>query len=382
MSIKDIKTDSVGHSGVTPKIVYISTDDTLATVTATGWLNGLITQGYDIKESDAFLITTKLTPNAAASQANWLEASKSGGEWSLIGMPSPASVTSVSGTAGRVTSTGGATPVIDIDAAYVGQTSLVTLGTVTSGVWSATGIAVNKGGTGVLTTTAYSVQCGGTTATGAHQNVAGVGTTGQVLTSAGAAALPAWSTPAGGGTSLALGLNGDANTGDNYITPWGYIFTTSASTPTVNKINFLAIYVPGATYTRIGVYVATGASSGTARLGLYEVDTDGSPGDLVLDAGTVDLTSTGALEITISQALDEGWYYICYIPSASDGSVRRGVSTYFGMSLLGATSISAASLGWSKVDAAQHTALSDPAVSALSTITSVTGTQALWVRVV
>lgn len=42
-------------------------------------------------------------------------------------------VTSVSGTANRITSTGGATPVIDIAATYVGQTSLTTLGTVTTG---------------------------------------------------------------------------------------------------------------------------------------------------------------------------------------------------------------------------------------------------------
>lgn len=53
-------------------------------------------------------------------------------------------VTSVSGTANRITSSGGATPVIDIAATYVGQTSITTLGTVSTGVWSATAIARNK----------------------------------------------------------------------------------------------------------------------------------------------------------------------------------------------------------------------------------------------
>ena len=43
------------------------------------------------------------------------------------------SVTSVSGTPNRVTSTGGPTPVIDISASYVGQTSITTLGTVSTG---------------------------------------------------------------------------------------------------------------------------------------------------------------------------------------------------------------------------------------------------------
>lgn len=52
-----------------------------------------------------------------------------------------AGVTSVSGTTNRITSTGGTTPVIDIDAAYAGQSSITTLGTIASGVWNGTAIA-------------------------------------------------------------------------------------------------------------------------------------------------------------------------------------------------------------------------------------------------
>lgn len=47
-------------------------------------------------------------------------------------------VSSVSGTTNRITSTGGATPVIDISAAYVGQTSITTLGTIATGTISNT----------------------------------------------------------------------------------------------------------------------------------------------------------------------------------------------------------------------------------------------------
>lgn len=57
-------------------------------------------------------------------------------------------VTSVSGTSNRITSTGGATPVIDIAATYVGQSSITTLGTITTGVWTGTTIAIANGGTG------------------------------------------------------------------------------------------------------------------------------------------------------------------------------------------------------------------------------------------
>jgi hypothetical protein len=58
-------------------------------------------------------------------------------------------------------------------------------------------VTVPQGGTGIATTTAYGVICGGTTATDALQN-AGAGTAGQVLTSNGAAALPSFQSPSGG----------------------------------------------------------------------------------------------------------------------------------------------------------------------------------------
>lgn len=59
-------------------------------------------------------------------------------------------VFSAVGTANRITSGAGG---IDIASTYVGQTSITTLGTVTSGTWNATTIGVTKGGTGVTTLT-------------------------------------------------------------------------------------------------------------------------------------------------------------------------------------------------------------------------------------
>lgn len=52
-----------------------------------------------------------------------------------------APVTSVTGTLNRITVTGTTTPVIDIASTYVGQTSITTLGTITTGVWNGTAIA-------------------------------------------------------------------------------------------------------------------------------------------------------------------------------------------------------------------------------------------------
>jgi hypothetical protein len=66
-------------------------------------------------------------------------------------------------------------------------------------------LAVDQGGTGATSQTAYAVIAGGTTSTGAYQSVASLGSSGQVLTSNGAGALPTFQTPAAGGTTIPAG---------------------------------------------------------------------------------------------------------------------------------------------------------------------------------
>jgi len=61
---------------------------------------------------------------------------------------------------------------------------------------------VAGGGSGRTTATAYAVICGGTTTTAAHQSIASVGTSGQILTSNGAGALPTFQAAGGGGGGL------------------------------------------------------------------------------------------------------------------------------------------------------------------------------------
>jgi hypothetical protein len=58
-----------------------------------------------------------------------------------------------------------------------------------------TDVAVADGGTGLSSATAYAVLCGGTTSTGAFQSIASVGSSGYVLTSNGAGALPTMQSP-------------------------------------------------------------------------------------------------------------------------------------------------------------------------------------------
>jgi hypothetical protein len=87
-------------------------------------------------------------------------------------------------------------------------------------------LPVANGGTGVASTTAYAVLCGGTTTTGPFQAIASVGTTGQILTSNGAGALPTFQTlatsafPSGtvmlfAQTAAPTGWTKNTTTGDN-----------------------------------------------------------------------------------------------------------------------------------------------------------------------
>ncbi len=83
---------------------------------------------------------------ANTSQSGYLSST----DWNTFNNKQPAGtyVTSVPGTANRITSSGGTTPAIDISASYVGQTSITTLGTISTGVWGGTVISLASGGTG------------------------------------------------------------------------------------------------------------------------------------------------------------------------------------------------------------------------------------------
>ena len=77
---------------------------------------------------------------------------------------------------------------------YNNGTNVVDAVTHLSSLTLGTDLAVTEGGTGASSQTAYAVLAGGTTSTGAYQSVASVGTSGQVLTSNGASALPTFQT--------------------------------------------------------------------------------------------------------------------------------------------------------------------------------------------
>ncbi len=205
--IIDIAATYVGQTSLT----------TLGTVTTGTW------QGTAVDATHGGTAQTSWTTGDIlyASAANTLSKLAAGSNTQVLtlaaGVPSWATpttgVSSVSGTANRITSTGGATPVIDIAATYIGQTSITTLGTVTTGVWNGTAVDVAHGGTGATTLTAHGVLLGeGTSPVGATA----AGSAGQVLQSGGAAADPVYSTATYPATATGTGTILRAN-GTNWL---------------------------------------------------------------------------------------------------------------------------------------------------------------------
>jgi hypothetical protein len=115
-------------------------------------------------------------------------------------------------------------------------------------------LTVSQGGTGDSSVTAYAVLCGGTTSTGAVQSVSGVGSSGQVLTSNGAAALPTWQAASSSGS-------------------WNLLLTQTASSSA--SLSFSSTYVTGYTQYAL-VLVNINNATGTTTLNMDWSTNNGS----------------------------------------------------------------------------------------------------------
>ena len=163
------------------------------------------TSGYIGLQSPATPTSYTLTLPTAAGTANQVLTTNGSGTlaWTT---PASGGVTSVSGTTNRISVTGSTTPAVDIDAGYVGQTSITTLGNIATGTVPVARLSgtlpVVNGGTGAATLTANNVLLGN--GTSAVQVVA-PSTSGNVLTSNG----NTWTSaaPAGGSVTSDASFN-------------------------------------------------------------------------------------------------------------------------------------------------------------------------------
>jgi len=90
----------------------------------------------------------------------------------------------------------------------------------------------------------------------------------------------------------------------------------AASTPTtaIGTMYARRFLLMSGTLVRIGAqHFSNATASELLRLGIYN-DNNGLPGTLLLDAGTIDLsTATGFKQITISQAIATGYYWFANV---------------------------------------------------------------------
>ncbi|MFW6125468.1 MAG: hypothetical protein ACOC58_00020 [Chloroflexota bacterium] len=101
-----------------------------------------------------------------------------------------------------------------------------------------------------------------------------------------------------------------------WVLPGWYAYTLTTLYPTSGMLYYIPLFVSETTtYIRIAIEVQTGAS-GSARLGIYNWS-NGLPGSLVLDAGTVSTLNAGVQEIVISQQLTRGYYFGAMVCNAA-----------------------------------------------------------------
>lgn len=136
-----------------------------------------------------------------SGSSNWINGTPSGGTVTSVGVSTDAAWLTV-----------GSTPVTTTGTITVNRTSGLTANRVLATPDSSTGVVglralvngdlptvdASHGGSGLATHVAYAVFAGSTSTTGNFQQVSGVGTLGQVLTSNGAGTLPTWQAAAGG----------------------------------------------------------------------------------------------------------------------------------------------------------------------------------------
>lgn len=242
--------------------------------------------------------------------------------------------------------------------AWTGDTALVTTGTIGTGTWEATDVGAAHGGTGRSSHTAYAVICGGTTSTAAQQSIASVGSSGEVLTSNGAGALPTFQ--AGGSGDVTAAANMTDNTlikGDGGAKGVQDSGVTLSDTDALSGILTLAmagnltIYEPtndgnpeillgsadaeelhiqavydGGAQTLDYVLLQTDAASATANKGLFRFNVDGA--DICdIDDGGIDLDTGMALSIAGADVLDATTLGGAVVASSltSVGTIATGV---------------------------------------------------------
>lgn len=176
--------DVTNPGSPTEQFVLTRSSDADETAEVTPGLFVFVEQGDNWSDS-GWVLTTDGTINLGSTNLTFVQFSSAGQSIAGNGLTKSGNTIDVVGTADRITANADS---IDIASAYAGQSSITTLGTITTGTWDATTVAVTAGGTGVESFTDNGVVYGN--GTGAL-DVTAAGTEHQVLR-AGAGGVPAF----------------------------------------------------------------------------------------------------------------------------------------------------------------------------------------------
>lgn len=162
--------------------------------------------------------------------------------------------------------------------------------------------------------------------------------------------------------------------GRYYTTP--FIHNTITQQLSANNVYYFPMWVA----TRIGISGiaarVTTAATGTCRLGVYD-NNNGIPNKLILDAGTIDTSSTGAKEITLSTTfLNPGWYWMALFAgiNATFDSTNGFIST----GLIGNTSVSVTQVTGLR---ATLTYAAFPTTATLASLLYSSSVPLLWIKI-
>jgi len=329
-----LKTDGAGVWSVDTSTFLTGNES----ITLSGEVSGSGTTGISVTLSNSAVISkvltgfTSTTGTILATDSILQAIQKLDGN---LAAATAGGVSSVTGTTNRITSTGGSNPIIDISASYVGQSSITTLGTISTGVWQGTVVDELYGGTGISTYTTGDILYSSATNTLAKLPIS---TNGKVLTIT--AGIPSWETPTSGVTdhtalsNLVWASSSHTGTASRIA---GFNGSGAASYYQIGvdlqgydtTLNALASYNTNGILTQTGTdtFVGRSLQGTTNRITLTN-------GDGVLGNPTIDISSNyvGQSSITTLGTVTTGTYQAtpiadAYISSASTWNAKQTAYT-------------------------------------------------------
>ncbi len=252
-----------------------------------------------------------------------------------------------------------------VNSAVTSLSSLAGVGNITSGTWSATAIAVDKGGTNTTSYTKGDILVASAATTLTKRSV---GTNGQVLTADSAESTGVkWATAAG-----MSALTDDYIVTERDILPSGGTFTTSASggTNTVYVVRFTLDRM--LQVSTVHMSVGTGSVGNNLSFGIYSNDGN----TLLVSSGSISTTSTGIKSVTLGSpvTLDAGVYLFAY---ATQNTTMR----YAGFTAVNATAMDISNADVTVFATAANSASSGLIPSTTGALTPVnSGLNPMWVK--